>query len=52
MPRIVLVIDDFADLKLFRQMDDNFIRIAQKGSDVGIHLIFAAENADVKVFPV
>ena len=45
MPRIVLVFDDFADLKLY----DNFIRIAQKGGDVGIHLIFATENADVKV---
>lgn len=49
MPRIVLIIDDFADLKLFCQMDDNFIRIAKKGGDVGIHLIFATENADVKV---
>ena len=49
MPRIVLVIDDFADLELFCQMDDNFIRLARKGSDVGIHLILATENADVKV---
>ncbi|MBE6358555.1 MAG: hypothetical protein E7057_04835 [Lentisphaerae bacterium] len=49
MPRIVLIIEDFADLKLFCQMDDNFIRLARKGSDVGIHLILATENANVKV---
>lgn len=45
-PYMVVVVDEYSDFqccKSFREIQDDVIRIAQKGSKVGIHLIIATQ---------
>jgi S-DNA-T family DNA segregation ATPase FtsK/SpoIIIE len=51
MPRIVIIIDEFADLMLInREIETLIMRIAQKGRAAGIHLIISSQRSSVNVF--
>lgn len=53
MPRIVLVIDEMADMmvnkKFGKQVETNIIRIAQKARAAGIHMILATQRPSREV---
>ena len=53
MPRIVLVIDEMADMmvnkKFGKQVETNIIRIAQKARAAGIHMILATQRPSKEV---
>ena len=52
IPRIVVIIDDFTDLKWRDKMDYRLIQIILEGYEVGIHLILVTRRSDSKVTPV
>jgi DNA segregation ATPase FtsK/SpoIIIE, S-DNA-T family len=51
LPRIILVIDELADLVMgSKEIQDNIIRLAQKARSAGIHLVLATQRPDAQVF--
>ena len=53
IPYIVVCFDEYADLVLMdgKDIEDSVIRLAQKGSEVGIHLIIATQHISSLVIP-
>ena len=51
MPRIVIIIDEFADLMSVekKNIEDKIARIAQKARAAGMYLILATQRPDVKI---
>ena len=52
LPRIVVVVDELADLFLTRrEIEAPLIRLAQKSRSVGIHLVLATQRPEAATFP-
>ncbi|MDR1197073.1 MAG: DNA translocase FtsK [Candidatus Nomurabacteria bacterium] len=53
MPRVVMVLDEMADLMMSagKEVEKLIIRLAQKGRAAGIHIILATQRPDKNVVP-
>jgi S-DNA-T family DNA segregation ATPase FtsK/SpoIIIE len=50
MPRIVVVVEELADLVMSTGGEDSLIRLAQKSRAAGIHLLLATQRPDADTF--